>query len=458
MKNSEKKTWSVGTLTYTATGLVALFGWLLWGDFSWSMKERAVIPTATLMIQSFGVSDFVYGLIIVSFTNFTNIFLQPIVSYRSDRYRSRMGRRIPYLLKTTPFVAVGLLGLGLTPTLAGWLHHAIGTETISYNACGIIVFCIFWALLDFGTTLANAIFIALANDVVPSALIGRFMGLFRAVSLVCAVVFNYFLMGKAEAHAKSIFIVLGILYGVGLLLMCLKVKEGEYPPPEMPTEKTHGFFGAMKNYFSECFTLPYYRWLIITPVLCQVAMIPFNTYVIFYAKDIGLTMDQLGKYYALVFGIAFITSYTMGSLADRFHPIRVGIASMTFLSVTMLIGGFIATEIKPFLVIFIIQSVAIMAYNTLIASYGQRLFPKALFAQFNSAYLMIQGLGFTLVAPLTGKYLDLTGNHYNHVYFIGAIVGAIATFGYIIVYRYFKQLGGDKNYQAPLPTPAEISE
>ena len=455
MKSTVKKTWSVGTLTYTAAGLVVLFGWLLWGDFSWSMKERAVNPTATLMIKSFGVSDFVYGLIIISFTNLTNIFLQPIISYRSDRYRSKWGRRIPYLLKTTPFVAVGLIGLGLTPTLAGWMQNAIGVDRISYNACGLTMFCIFWALLDFGTTLANAIFVALANDVVPSALIGRFMGMFRAVSLVCAVVFNYFLMGKAETHSKIIFITLGILYGVGLLLMCLKVKEGEYPPPELPTEKTHGFFGAVKNYFSECFTLPYYRWLIITPVLCQVAMIPFNTYVIFYAKDIGLTMEQLGHYYALVFGIAFITSYTMGSLADRFHPLRVGIASMIFLTVTMLVGGFIATEIKPFLVIFVIQSVAIMAYNTLIASYGQRLFPKALFAQFNSAYLMIQGIGFTVVAPLTGKYLDLTGNHYNHVFFIGSFIALAGFLCLVVVLRYFKHLGGDENYQAPEPLPVK---
>ncbi|MFA4943950.1 MAG: hypothetical protein WC789_04535 [Lentisphaeria bacterium] len=41
--------WSVGTLSYTRGGLLALFGWLLWGDFAWSMKERAIGPVGQLL-------------------------------------------------------------------------------------------------------------------------------------------------------------------------------------------------------------------------------------------------------------------------------------------------------------------------------------------------------------------------------------------------------------------------
>ena len=450
----KNKTWTVGTLTYTTAGLVALFGWLLWGDFAWAMKERAVNIVATLMARSFGISDFGHGLLIVGFTNLTNIFLQPIISYRSDRYRSKWGRRIPYLLKTTPFVVIGLLGLSVTPILGEWLQNAIGVDRISYNMSALIVFGIFWAILDFGTTLTNAIFLALANDVIPSALIGRFMGLFRAVSLVCAVFFNYFLMGHAESHSKVIFLSLGVLYGAGLLLMCLKVKEGEYPPPELPTEETKGPVGAVKNYFSECFSLPYYRWALGAYVLCLLSVAPINTYFVFYAQSLGMEMSSLGKVSALVFGIAFVTSYTMGSLADRFHPIRVGMISVAVLSLIMLVGGFFANTAKSFAIVFVVENVAIMAFNSLTASYGQRLYPRALFAQFNSAYLMLQGLGMTLIAPLTGKYLDLTGNHYNHVFFIGAGIGLAGFLCLIMVFRYYKQLGGDENYQAPMPHPA----
>ena len=73
--------WTAGTLTYTSAGIGILFFWLLWGDFAWSMKDRAVTSVATLMVKSFGVSDFMFGLLILSFPNFTNAVLGPLVSY-----------------------------------------------------------------------------------------------------------------------------------------------------------------------------------------------------------------------------------------------------------------------------------------------------------------------------------------------------------------------------------------
>ena len=166
----EQKIWRAGTLTYTTTGIILLFIWLLWGDFAWGLKERSVGYVAGLMVKSFGISDFVYTVMMVSFPCFTNIFLMPIISYRSDRHRGRWGRRIPFLMKTTPFVVVGLIGLGFTPMLGNWLSAHIGVDRLSVNMASLLVFGFFWILLDFGTTLTNAIFVALANDVVPTAL------------------------------------------------------------------------------------------------------------------------------------------------------------------------------------------------------------------------------------------------------------------------------------------------
>ena len=132
-KTAAPRMWKCGTLVYSTAGLVSLFSWLLWGDFTWAMKDRAVGPSATLLIRMFDVSDLVYTLIIVAFPNFTNIFLCPIVSYISDRHRGRFGRRIPFLIFTTPFIVLGLIGLGFTPMLGRWLCRTIGPEVLSYN-------------------------------------------------------------------------------------------------------------------------------------------------------------------------------------------------------------------------------------------------------------------------------------------------------------------------------------
>lgn len=111
----------------------------------------------------------------MAFPNFTNIFLCPLISYISDRHRGRWGRRIPFLLFTTPFIVIGLIGLGFTPVLGSELLRIPAiAEHLSLNTARLIVFGVFWVLLDFGTTLSGALSGALINDVVPSELLGRF--------------------------------------------------------------------------------------------------------------------------------------------------------------------------------------------------------------------------------------------------------------------------------------------
>ena len=416
------------------------------------MKDRATGTVAALMLKKFDVSDFLFGIIMISFPNFTNIFLCPIVSYRSDRHRGRFGRRIPYLLLTTPFIVIGLAGLGFTPLLARLIRQAVGAEHISYNLTALLVFCFFWIILDFGTTLAGAIFNALATDVVPTEFLGRFFAMFRAVSLGCAFLFNYFVMGYAETHALVIFLGLAALYGIGLFSICLKVKEGEYPPPEAETSGPPTVKSAVKTYFRECFSLPYYRWVIMASVVAGFSVVPFNIYGIFYAKSLNMDMDFYGKVSSLICLVSFVLSFFLGWFSDRFHPIRTGMVSMALQTVILFVGGRIATTESVFAWLFLVQGISIMSYNTLMASYAPRLFPREYFAQFNSAMMLINALASVIGAPLVGKFLDLTGNHYPHLFTIGGVIGLCGLGCFIMVYRGYRRYGGDSGYVAPDPT------
>lgn len=449
---SKGRTWRNGTLVYTAGGLAVLFLWLMWGDFAYSMKDRATGTVAALMLKKFDVSDFLFGIIMISFPNFTNIFLCPIVSYRSDRHRGRFGRRIPYLLLTTPFIVIGLAGLGFTPLLARLIRQAVGAEHISYNLTALLVFCFFWIILDFGTTLAGAIFNALATDVVPTEFLGRFFAMFRAVSLGCAFLFNYFVMGYAETHALVIFLGLAALYGIGLFSICLKVKEGEYPPPEAETSGPPTVKSAVKTYFRECFSLPYYRWVIMASVVSGFSVVPFNIYGIFYAKSLNMDMDFYGKVSSLICLVSFVLSFFLGWFSDRFHPIRTGMVSMALQTVILFVGGRIATTESVFAWLFLVQGISIMSYNTLMASYAPRLFPREYFAQFNSAMMLINALASVIGAPLVGKFLDLTGNYYPHLFTIGGVIGLCGLGCFVMVYRGYQRYGGDSGYIAPAPT------
>ena len=443
-----RKTWHVGTLVYTSGGLAILFLWLLGGDFAWNMKERSVTPVAQLMLRNLDASDFIVGLLIGSLPAALGMILGPIVSVKSDRHRGRWGRRIPFLLVTIPFIVLAMAGLGFTPMLADALHAALGPDSPGHPFVGIGIFVVFWFVFEVFTVVANVIFGALINDVVPHALIGRFFGIFRAVGLIAGILFNYTAMGHAESHYLEIFLGAGLLYGLCFALMCFRVKEGEYPPVK-EREKPGSPLKPVRAYFRECYSNPYYRWLFVAATFGMLANAPVNSFSVFYAKSLGMDMDAYGKCIALTYGFSLVLSYPLGALADRLHPLRLGLWITLLYSVAMIWGGLVADNAKSFMVFFVAHGVISGSYMTATASLGQRLYPRMKFAQFASAWGLMFGLGYIVTTPLMGLFLDLVGHQYRYTFLAAGLVAALGVAAFAITYRRFLQLGGPTNYAAP---------
>jgi MFS family permease len=442
------RNWRVGTLTYTSAGLLALFAWLLWGDFAWQLKERAAIPVAQLMLRQFGASDLLVSILVGSVPAALGMILGPIVSVRSDRHRGRWGRRIPYLLVPTPFIVIGMVGLAWTPSLGAWVHQVWGAGSPGEDVCRLIAFTFFWGLFEIFTVIANAVFGGLINDVVPPALIGRFFGLFRAVSQLAGILFNFWLIGHAEEHFTAIFLGLAFIYGAGFAVMCLRVKEGDYPLPPPPPPKTNRI-APVKSYLSECYTQPFYLWIFVALMLGNLACGPVNSFSVFYAKSIGMDMTTYGKLLVATYVTSFALSFFLGWLADKFHPIRVGLVTIGLYAGMMLWGGFAATDTASFGLAFIAHGVLTGTFITATASLGQRLFPATKFAQFSSAAGILAALGYVVLPPATGLWLDLTGHVYRHTFTASGLLALLAFGAFIKVYHHYRALGGDSYYRPP---------
>lgn len=445
-----KKLWSVGTLTYTTGGLAILFGWLLWGDFSWQLKERSAIPVVQIMLKTFKSSDFLTGLFLATLPALIGVIIQPIISYRSDRHRGKWGRRIPYLLITTPIATLGMFGLAFSPHIGAIAHQELGLAPETLNFTILVTMGLFWTAFEFATLSANVVFGALINDVVPREIIGRFFGMFRAVSLLTGIFFNYFLMGKVEGHFTLIFSILGIIYGGGFTLMCLFVKEGEYPPPPQPAPgETRGFVPAVRSYFKDCFTKSYYVWAIASMGLAQVAFLPVNMYSVFAAKSFDMSMDSYGKYLAATYACSLCFSFPLGWLADRFHATRVGLGALGAYTAVMAMAFFTVHGPGAFGTSFLLHGVLSGCYLTGAAAIGQMLFPKIKYAQFASAVAAAQAVFTILIGPVLGGLLDSLHHEYRYVFAAGGLISGAAFVSGFVVYRRFMAYGGPRGYQAP---------
>ncbi len=453
--------WQVGTLRYSKFGLLVLFSLLLWGDFAWSMKERSAAPVLQILIKDFHASDSTMQMFMVVIPCAITVMLGPVISYRSDRYRSRWGRRIPFLMVSTPFAVLAMFGLGFSPAMG----HSLGsTLHVGTDAPTRLFFGIFWVIFEVATVAANSVFGALINDVVPRQFLGRFYGFFRAFSLIAGMWFNFQLIGLAEAHYKAIFIFIGLLYGLGFTFMCLTVKEGKYPDPvKLPADKPRGFLQAVAVYRRECFSNPYYIWVSIALMLGTLAFMPVNNFSQPFAKSLGISNDIYGKYIAATYVVSLSMALFLGDLADRFHPLRVGIVAMLLYCGVTLWGEFYAADthvlftvpyksgvpVHMYAIALIGHGVLSGVFFTCTASLSQRLFPHDRFAQFASAAGILIAICSMAFALGSGWFFDHFGKIYRYTYLMGFVLSSLGVFSMLMVHRGFMKLGGTRNYVAP---------
>ena len=447
-----RRVWTIGTLSYSTLGLIVLFAWLLGGDFAWQMKERAITPVATLVVKNLHASDFILSLLIVSLPAGLNMIFGPVVSTWSDRHRGRFGRRIPYLLVPTPVVVASIGALAYTPQLGLALHAFLGPDSPGVARCSLVMFAVFWTISEAGAITAQYLFYGLINDVVPKEVVGRFFGLFRAVSLLAGITFNFRVIGYAESHYPAIFLGLAILYAVGFTLMCLMVKEGQYPPPPEPLTtpgEPPGTIASIIAYFRESFSSWHYVLIYIATTLAALAFAPVNSFAVLYAKSIGLGMERYGKYLVLTYIISFILSYPLGSLADRFHPLRVCIVTLVLYTAVGFYGGFFARTPQSFAIAFVAHGVVSGLFYTVQVPVYQRLLPAGKFGQFYSAANLLVGLGFVILPAAIGLMLDATGNVYRYTFLSGGLIAVTAAVTLLAVHARFMRMGGPKGYVAP---------
>ena len=445
-----KKTWSVGALTYTTGGLVAIFCWLLWGDFAWAMRDRSILPVMQLMCKKYGATDIVIGLLFSSVPTALGLLTGPFICYLSDNHRGRWGRRIPYLLLTTPFIVASIIGLAFAPQIGAYMHRVMG-GAMGLDRSVLIFLGFFLVIFEFACGIANMIFGGLVYDVVPVSLIGRFYGLFRVVSLLAGILFSYSLFGKSETHFFWIFLGIGILYGVGFTMLCLRVKEGSYPPPPRRTETDwmKRFFAAAGAYLKRGYGNSYYLWYFAATILASLTVVPGNLYGLYYAMSLHMSRDAYGKYLSYSFVISLCLAYPLGALADRFHPLRLIIVTTALGMALSLFNALYPFDAHTYGYSLIIGSVLGGAFYTVSLSLPQKLLPRDNFAQIGSAGGTIGCIVGIAFAPALGIFLDFRDHNYRLIFHIGFVLSAISLVVNIVLHYKFMVLGGPKHYVAP---------
>jgi len=452
--------WRVGTLTYTAGGLTLVFGWLLLGDFAWNMKDKSIFPICQIVLRGFGAKDWLVALVMGSVPAAIGLLLGPVIGVVSDRYRSRWGRRIPFILGAAPLIMLTMLGLAATPDLGASLAHRLagtrlairaGTEANLLGECRIGIFILFWSALDIASIVANSLYGALVNDVVPQVVVGRFFGLFRCVALAAGIIFNYWFLGKADAHSTIMLAGLGLLYGSCFILMCLKVKEGQYPPPPPHLHiKTLGErLAPVVEYLKECYGNPFFLSFFLVTLLGGLALGPVNAFPVYQSRSLHMSDDALGKCIGISYAFSLVLAYPLGMLADRIHPLRLGFLTMALYAAVTAFGFCYAFTARTFFIAFLLHTVVSGSYITGTASIAQRLLPRAKFAEISAAGGIIGSIVGMFFGPALGVFVEWRHHEYRYMFLLGCLLSMMTCVSYVLLYWQYDARGGDRSFVPP---------
>ena len=490
------KTWKCGTLNYTRPKLAILFFWLLWGDVCYVLMESVTPGIMPLKLHDLGAPNWLLGMMMTTLSGGITFFLNPVISFKSDRFRSRWGRRIPFIVGSAPLLVACLVLIAFGDRVGYWAHDHLGfLARYSPNTVAVAVLGFALAMFTFFNTFVTAVFWYLFNDVVPEHLLARFMSWFRVVSTATSAFYGFFIFGHARTHFTEIFVGAALLYFVGFLLMCLNVKEGEYPPPPANIDHKVGRIAEMKTYGKECFSLSHYRYQYII-TFCGSVSAGIGMFGVFMSLGLGMTLEQSGRINATMNVTVAVMILISGWLADRYHPIRVVMAGVFFQFIVATPLTFIwffwhttpANVYHYSLVIAVVLSAPIAAMNGVWdPPLFMRYFPRDRYGQFCSANAMCRAAGGIVGGALAGIYLDVVGKyftpadiahraggvavggvasvldpdllsrfsgHYNQYYYIPFWHLAFSIPGVFLIvkmYRSWKKYGGDASYIPPLP-------
>jgi predicted MFS family arabinose efflux permease len=445
-----RKKRTAGSLTYSKAGLVSLFGWLLWGGVCFQLMEAVLVSLLPLQLRSIGATNQQMALMMTTIPGILGFLVGPAVSYKSDRSTHPWGRRKPYIIFTMPFLCLCLVSIGYTEEIAVFFQNSelMKQWGITPLAATITLVGLLVLGFQFFNEFVNSVWWYMFRDVVPEAYFGRFTGLSRVVGALGGFFWSLYVFPHAETNAKEIYLWITLLYFFGFSLMLWRVKEERHQPSEEEAAKLKpSIIGQARNYVRECFGHPIYVWGYIGVVFDYFGN-GLGFVGILFAKQLGITLEQIGVFGAFM-GIAhLVATYPAGMFADKFHPIRLCLITGTVTLVTPLLGYVFYQDWPSYVLLgllwFPVTQIGQAAGQVLM----MRVYPKKRYGQFASCSGMIRGLSKMGGAILGAYILDQLQDYRFYLLYNGALnIGTlICTF---IVYYYWKKCGGD-NYVAPL--------
>ncbi len=262
--------------------------------------ETIILPTLVLDVAPAGAKNSLLGAL--GFSGLIAAALvQPIVGSYSDRTRSPLGRRVPYMLCGVLFVCLGLTGLSFSLT--------------------VISLLIIWIFIQANAGISTAPYLALIGDLVPTSRIGVASSLkilSDAAGGVVLVAVCGSLISLYNGPETILWLRVSLAVVGGTLIVTVLTSSAIAATRERATQSLRRGATTLRHPTSGLH--PQLLWFLLSRFLLITATFIFPTYGLYFLGDVVMVENPaqtLGTAVISIGGALALSVYPAGWLSDR---------------------------------------------------------------------------------------------------------------------------------------------
>jgi MFS family permease len=275
--------------------------------------------TSSREVLGFGLNATTTGAI-MGIDNLAAIFILPMIGIWSDRIRTRIGRRYPFILTAAPLAAIAFI---LMPLAAGMIKPEFNGN-IAENGGAFSLFMIAAAIVLLAMAILRTPVISLMPDLIPSPLRSKANGVINFMGGVGFIIGAFGLALLFDIKPLYPFLGGALIMILAVLLLFLTTKEPDVDDLPHPEDRELGeeeqAVGALKG----------------------VSVVPKE-----YRRSLFALLGAIFLLFVAYEGIGtFFTSYAVNELgvSEGFAPTLFGLAGVTFILFTIP-AGFIGEKL-----------------------------------------------------------------------------------------------------------------
>lgn len=358
-----------------------------------------------IFLAEMGLTATLVGFV-MTWDNYLNMFVQPIVGERSDRTRTRIGRRKPWMLVGAPVAAFFFMLVPMMESVVG------------------VMFAIL--LTNLGMALFRSPTVALLGDLFPPEQRSTANGVINLMGGLGAIV--AFLGGGALYALGRItpFVFGSAVLLAAITLVLLFVREPEPPEETVSSEESPGFIANLREVLR---SQDRSGLMILLAILCWfVGFNALETWISSFGRfSLGIDpgrMSLITSGFALLFVIFAIPS---GLIATRFGRRRTILVGVTALTVLMGLGWLVQSQ-ATLIALLVAAGIAWALINVNSLPMVYDVGGDSRLGAFTGLYYFASNIAAVAGPQTVGVLVDLTGGNYRVMFAFSAFFMALAAF------------------------------